>query len=121
MKLKLIAACLFIAAALAQTALAPTPIDWRYSFFWDDLNPPGAVANWTVYASNNVAVRISQTRTTSLPLQPLLNGAPAGTYALFVSAFSNLGDVSDPSTNLFVSWPGGNGRIKGGGNPRVNR
>lgn len=99
---------------LAQTITNPQPVDWRFRISWEDPNPAGAVASWTVYASNSIAVRMAQTRGTTLDLQPLLNGASAGTYAIFNIANSALGDTSEPSTNLFVRWPGGSGRLRGG-------
>lgn len=112
---------LFSAMALAQTFTSPTPIDWRYRMDWDDPNGTGLVASWTIYASNNVAVRSTSSRSLTVDLQPLLNGAPQGVYALFGVPVSQLGDIGEAGTNLFVSWPGGNGRLKGPVNTRVGK
>jgi hypothetical protein len=106
---------------LAQTALSPTPIDWRYRFDWDDPNAVGLVASWTIYASNNVAWRSTTTRNLTVDLSTLLNGTPAGTYALFGVPVSQLGDIGEAGTNLFVAWPGGNGKLKGPVNSRVGK
>lgn len=129
--MKRIAACLLAISALvavAQTFPTPQPVDWRYRFQWEDPNPAGTVTNWTVYASNFVAVgwtpivRTVQTRTLAIDYQPLLSGAPAGTYAIFVIPVSALGDIGEPSTNHFVLWPGGNGgKLLGGRNLRSGK
>lgn len=106
---------------IAQTAIQPQPIDWRYRLEWDDPNSPGLVSSWTIYASNNIVVRSTTTRSLTIDLQPLLNGAPAGTYALFGVPISQLGAVGEAGTNLFVVWPGGNGRLRGPINNRVGK
>ncbi len=115
-------ATLVVAAATAQTVLAPTPIDWRYRLDWDDPNPSGQVASWTIYASNSVAVvRSTSTRSLTVDLLPLLNGAPAGVYQLFGVPVSQLGDTGTAGTFLPVLWPGGTGKVKGPVNPRVGK
>lgn len=119
MKKYLIALAIFSAAILAQ--IAPQPIDWRYSYYWDDPNPPGQVVRWTVYASNSVAVRMTNTTNRFVELRPLLNGAPAGVYILFNTAETELGDVSEPSTNKPVKWPGGDGRVRPGKGGQVDK
>lgn len=111
------------AALLAQSLTTPQPIDWRYQFQWDDPNPVGIVSSWTVYVSNTTsqATRTTSTRILSADAGALLSGQPAGTYALFNVAVSQLGDTSDASTNLYVSWPGGSGKVQPGRNERVNK
>lgn len=126
MKKLILAPLIIVAVAIAQTVSSPTPIDWRYRFDWDDPNAAGLVASWTIYASNNIAggipaVRTTASRSLTVDLQPLLNGAPAGVYALFGVPVSQLGDIGEAGTNLFVSWPGGNGRLKGPVNTRVGK
>ncbi len=112
---------LLAATILAQSVTSPVPVDWRYVFQWDDPNPAGQVASWTAFASNNVSVRVSSTRTTFVDCAVLLSGAPAGAYALFVIPTTTLGDTGEVSTNIYVSWPGGSGKTKGGGNLHVNK
>lgn len=109
-------ASLATAGLLAQTALTPVKVDWRYDFVWSDPNPPSDVDHWTVYASNSPSnVRIMQAyQTTSVSIRALLLNAPAGAYALFNTATSTTDDISDPSTNLWIRWPGGDGKIKPG-------
>lgn len=123
-KLKSISIALLILTVgiFAQSQSSPKKIDWRYTLTWDNPNTM-VVTNWTVYASNTVgvAVRMSQTRTLNMDLKALLNGAPAGTYALFATATSDLGDISEFSTNIYVWWPGGDGKVKPGINPNVDR
>jgi hypothetical protein len=101
------------AAILAQTALKPQKVDWRYDFYWQNLNGTNfTVTGYTVYASNVVtkAVRMSQTRETQLEIRPLLNGAPSGVYALFATLSTDDDDISLPSPLFYVIWPGGDGR-----------
>ncbi len=112
---------LVVVGVLAQTAFSPIPIDWRYRITWDDPNTAGLVSSWTIYASNNIAVRSTTTRSLSVDLQPLLNGTPAGTYAVFGVPVSQLGDTGEAGTNIFVIWPGGNGKIRGPVNVKVGK
>lgn len=114
MKIKVLSVLVSVAVfAVAQTVFVPQRIDWRYRLTWEDPNPPGLVSSWIIYASNNVAVRSASTRSMVVDLQPLLNGAPAGAYALFGVPVSTEGDIGDAGTNHFVLWPGGNGHIRG--------
>lgn len=108
-------------ATLAQTATAPVPIDWRYALSWSDPNAAGQVASWIVYATNTASVRSYATRALNADLQPLLNGAPAGIYTLYTTPISQLGAEGDPGDMLQVSWPGGNGKLRGGTQPRVGK
>ena len=108
---------------VAQTLTTPTPVDHRYDFGWDDPNPTGTITTWTVYASNvvNGTVRSAASRSLGVDILTPLNGAAAGTYALFVIGTTDLGDTTDASTNLYVRWPGGSGKAKGAVNLRVGR
>ena len=115
--LKLLLAALgSIAIVFAQTFTSPVKVDWRYKFSWEDPNPPGSAVSWNIYASNSPAnVRIMQvSNMTTIELKTVLNGAPAGIYAVFNTAVSDLGDVSTQSTNIYVRWPGGDGKISPG-------
>lgn len=105
-----------VAIVFAQTFTSPIKTDWRYSHSWEDPNPPGVVVSWNVYASNAPSnVRIMQAfNMTKIDIKTVLNGAPAGVYALFNTAVSALGDVSVASTNLYIQWPGGDGKIAPG-------
>lgn len=107
----------------AQTQTAPEPIDHRYSFSWSDPNPPGTVVQWNVNINNPTTgwARVFVSRTLTVDCQTLLNGAPAGTYSLNTQAISALGDTSEPGTNLWVSWPGGNGKVKPGHGNKVSK
>lgn len=123
-KLTLTAFVVAAVATLAQTATAPVPIDWRYALSWTDPNAAGQVASWTIYATNQTTVRSMATSAAGLngtSLQPLLNGAPAGIYTLYTTPISQLGAEGDPGDTIQVSWPGGNGKLRGGTLPRVGK
>lgn len=110
-------ACAGAAIVFAQTAAASTNIDWRYKLTWTDPNPAGTVASWTTTASNVVTTAIARNVSTATPnvgYTTLLSGLPAGTYAIYNVATSALGDISTPSTNHYVVWPGGTGKINPG-------
>lgn len=117
---KLIA--LISVAAMAVVVFGQTvlPVDWRFRLYWDDPNPAGTVAGWIVYATNSAIGQISvPSPSNSIAIPDILTGRPSGTYTFYTTAISSLGDQSDPGTQLSVVWPGGNGKLKGGVNPRV--
>lgn len=123
-KLKLLLAIIgSIAIAFAQTFTSPIKTDWRFTHSWEDPNAPGIVVSWNIYASNSPSnVRIMQVfGATKIDIKTVLNGAPVGVYALFNTAVSALGDVSVQSTNLYVHWPGGDGKISPGRGLGANR
>lgn len=123
MKTKMpIIALLTIVVAIAQTVLVPVHVDWRYKVSWDDVNPAGSVARWIVYATNSVmGMRSISASTTNASVQLLLNGMPAGTYTIYTTAISALGAESDPGAQCAAIWPGGDGKLRGGGNPHFNK
>ncbi len=110
----LAAAALTAVMLLAQTTTQPQPIDFRYSLSWTDPNAAGQVATWIVHATNMTQVRSMGSPATTVALGPMFNGAPAGTYTLYTTAVSATGLEGDPGDTLLVSWPGGNGKPKGG-------
>lgn len=99
---------------LAQTMQSPQPVDWRYRIIWTDTNAASLVASYNTYASNSVGgLRSLNQLGPSANVISLLNGAPAGTWTIWVSAVSVTGDEGSPSTNLYIIWPGGNGKLGG--------
>lgn len=119
---KLLLVAIIGTALFAQTPTTPIQVDWRFRLYWENPNPPGSVANWIVYSMNTTTgLRSIGSSTTNLVLLTLLNGQPAGVYTLYTTAVSTLGVEGDRGEQISVYWPGGNGKLKGGWNPHVQR
>jgi hypothetical protein len=103
-------------AAYSQTAASPFPVDFRHTLQWDDPNDPGFVGLFKVYVGTT-----NRTNTVSpfVAMDTLMLGMPKGTYALSAVAVSTNGTESVQSTNIFVTWPGGNGRPHAPANLRI--
>lgn len=114
MRKRLIILALAVVAVAAQVAAPPIPVDFRYTLTWTDPNPPGAAIAWLVHATNTASIRSAGTMTTNCAIATLLNGAPAGTYTVYTTAVSALGVEGDPGDIITLTWPGGNGKLRGG-------
>jgi hypothetical protein len=112
----LLALIAFAPATYSQTAASPFPVDFRHTLQWDDPNDPGFVGLFKVYVGTT-----NRTNTVSpfVAMDTLMLGMPKGTYALSAVAVSTNGTESVQSTNIFVTWPGGNGRPHAPANLRI--
>lgn len=123
MKLLMIIALSLVPVLAQSGSTNAVPVDWRYYLMWDNPNGTnGVVSTWKIYATNSASgVRLATSSTTKVDILLVLNGAPAGAYRMYTTPISSLGDEGLPGTDYWVLWPGGNGKLKGGTNPRTAR
>jgi hypothetical protein len=104
---KTVALLVCLAPAYSQTAANPVPVDFRFTLAWDNPNEEGVVGLFKIYVGTT---NVTNTVTPFVAMDTLMYGMPKGTYALSAVAVSTTGAESLQSTNIFVIWPGGNGR-----------